>query len=126
MNLVDYITPAIAGLLSGAIGSLVAPWVNWGIESKRERMKARRALVEEARSLLHDPPPLADFRKLPLYFKLKPLLSAKTNKILAGAFTENGSETTILVAGGPHGGINPYAHEVLADVTHLERKWGLL
>ena len=30
IELSKLIIPAIAGLISGAIGSLIAPWVNWG------------------------------------------------------------------------------------------------
>ena len=32
--MVDGITTALIGLISGGIGSLVAPWAKWGIEKK--------------------------------------------------------------------------------------------
>ena len=126
MDITQYVIPAVAGLLSGALGSVVAPWINWGIEARRERMKSRRALLEEARQLLTDPPPVAAFRKLPIYFKIRHLLSPATKKTVAGEFGERGNEVIRVVVGGPHGGLNPYAHQVLQDLSIAEREWGLI
>ncbi|MBN7353586.1 Uncharacterised protein [Mycobacteroides abscessus subsp. abscessus] len=35
----------VAGLGAGALSSLIAPWVNWGVEQKREKRDHRRALI---------------------------------------------------------------------------------
>jgi hypothetical protein len=35
----------LSGLITGAIGSLVAPWVNWGIEKRRKKMDRHRELI---------------------------------------------------------------------------------
>jgi hypothetical protein len=126
MDLAQYLIPAAAGLLSGVVGSLVAPWIQWGIEGRRERMKARRELLAQARALLADPPPVAEFRRLPRYFQIKRFLAASTITNIAGEFDERGSEVIQLVMGGPHGGIHPYAHEVLKDLSNAEKKWGLV
>ncbi|MGQ4005800.1 hypothetical protein QIW49_04865 [Francisellaceae bacterium CB300] len=40
------IISAVIGLISGAIGSLVAPWINWGIEKKRKRYERRVELIQ--------------------------------------------------------------------------------
>lgn len=40
----------VAGLLGGALASLVAPWVNWRIERKRDEAQARRNRVAEWRA----------------------------------------------------------------------------
>ena len=126
MEIAQYITPAIAGLIAGLVGSLIAPWVSWGIEARRERMKSRRALLDEAMQVLAEPPPLAEFRRLPLFFKIKHLLSPATKKTLAGKFAKDGSESLVVVVGGPHSGLNPYAHQVLQDLSTAEKKWGLI
>jgi hypothetical protein len=126
MDNIQYITSAVAGLLAGVIGSLVAPWVNWGIEARRERMKSRRALLEEARRVLSDPPPVAEFRRMPIYFKVKHLLSPATRKAVDGKFDEWGNEVLVIVRGGPHGGLNPYAHQVLHDLSEIEKEWNLV
>ena len=36
---------AIAGLISGVIGSLIAPWVQWAIEKRRSRLGYRQQLI---------------------------------------------------------------------------------
>jgi hypothetical protein len=126
MDLAQYLIPAVAGLFSGAVGSLVAPWVQWGIEAKRERIKARRDLLLQARELLAKPPPIAEFRKLPLYFQLKQFLSDSTIAHVAGNFAEDGNEVIKIVKGGPYGGIYPYAQDVLSDLSSIEKKRGLV
>jgi hypothetical protein len=47
--LFQVVIPAIAGLVSGGIASLVAPWVNWRIEQKREKLAHKRALIRRWR-----------------------------------------------------------------------------
>ncbi len=126
VDLAQYLIPAAAGLISGVIGSLVAPWLQWGIEARREQSKARRELLVNARTVLADPPQAADFRKLPLYFQLRPLLSPKTIEAIAGIFDERGNEVIRIVRGGGYGGVNPYAHLVLDDLSQKEKEWGLL
>lgn len=126
MDLAQYLIPAAAGLLSGAIGSLIAPWVQWGVEARRDRMKARRDLLSQARKLLAEPPSVAEFRRLPLYFQLKQFLKPATIANVAGRFDEHGNEVLQIVVGGPHGGLHPYAHEVLHDLASIEKEWGLV
>ena len=126
MDIVPLIAPAITVLISGGLASLVAPWMSWGVESERERAKARRALIEEARAVLVDPPPVTNFRRMPLYSKIRHLLSDHTNEHIAGEFDERGNEVIQIVIGGAHGGIHPYAHRVLDELSLVERKWKLL
>lgn len=115
MELAQYIIPAVAGLISGTIGSLIAPWVHWGIEARREQHKTRQQLLKAAREVLSKPPSAKEFRKLPLHFQLKPLLSSATVKAIEGTFDEKGNET-ILIMAGSYGGVNPYIHQVLNDL----------
>lgn len=44
----------VAGLITGAVSSLVAPWVNWGVEKRRLRFQRRRDLVSEWRAGLSE------------------------------------------------------------------------
>jgi hypothetical protein len=50
----DKIIAAVIGLLAGGLGSLAAPWVNWGIEKKKERLQHRRELITKWRELVHN------------------------------------------------------------------------
>jgi hypothetical protein len=40
----------IAGLVSGVLASLVAPWVHWRIEKQRQLVADRKARIEEWRA----------------------------------------------------------------------------
>jgi len=124
----NILIPAITGLISGVIGSLVAPWAQWGIEKKRRRFDARFALVAEVRELLSDPPTNQEFRILPLYSKLRPHLSPKARKAVEGEYDGRSQGETILIieGNGRHSGVNPYAQQVLDELAKLESKWGLL
>ena len=78
LSALQHSPPALAGLFSGIVGSFVADWSNWGFESRRDRREARRKLLEQARSVLTEPPPKEDFRESSLYFQLSPYLLAST------------------------------------------------
>ena len=43
---------AIAGLISGTIASLIAPWINWGVKKKKFRLEERRKLLKEIREII--------------------------------------------------------------------------
>ncbi|MBC7002756.1 hypothetical protein BIZ37_09330 [Photobacterium sp. BZF1] len=45
----EKIIVAVIGLISGGVGSLCAPWVNWGIDKRRLRRTARYKLISSAR-----------------------------------------------------------------------------
>jgi hypothetical protein len=126
MDAAQYLIPAAAGLLSGILGSLVAPWIHWGIEARRERAKSRRALIAEARLLLAKQLPIATFRKHPVYFQIKPHLSEGTNALVIGEFDQYGYEVVVLVSDGPYAGVQPYAHLVLDELSRIEARWGLV
>jgi hypothetical protein len=42
--LLQYVVPAVLGLVAGVVGSLVAPWVQWAVETRRNRQNYRREL----------------------------------------------------------------------------------
>jgi len=43
------ILAGITGLFSGAAGSLIAPWIHWGIEKKRIKHSRRAELIKRWR-----------------------------------------------------------------------------
>ena len=80
------IVPAIAGLLAGVVGSLVAPWVNWTIEKRREKMKYRREFIQRCREKIES----ADFDRFAFfatheYLTLKQFLSPDMAKDFGNA-----------------------------------------
>ncbi|MBE5451768.1 hypothetical protein [Mycobacteroides abscessus] len=40
----------VAGLATGALSSLIAPWANWGVERRREQLKHKRDLISSWRT----------------------------------------------------------------------------
>lgn len=51
----DLLTAAIgagAGLVSGSIASLIAPWVHWGIEKRRKKLEHRISLVKSWEAMI--------------------------------------------------------------------------
>lgn len=48
--MVAAVVGGVAGLATGALASVVAPWVNWGIERRRLRLERRQELIAEWRT----------------------------------------------------------------------------
>lgn len=46
------IIAGVVGLITGAIGSLVAPWANWLVEKKKQKLAYRRQLISDARTAI--------------------------------------------------------------------------
>lgn len=118
---INLLTAAAVGLVAGAIGSVIAPWVNWGIEKRRKRHENRAALIERWRTIIANP---SFERNLMLddatYGALRPLLSAEANKQL-----HRPSNSIIAVRGGSGPG---HADRVLLqrEIARIEREWGLV
>lgn len=52
VSTVNALIAGIIGLIMGAIGSLGAPWINWGIEKRRKRNERRIELIGIWRKLI--------------------------------------------------------------------------
>lgn len=123
----DVMISAIAGVVTGAIGSLLAPWATWGVEKKRTRQERRSELIQQARKMLNAPPSNIEFRRSELYSRLRPHLSQQAIDAVEGELDDEGNETIVIVIGEGRGGcINPYAHLVLDEISSLEAKWDLI
>ena len=115
----QYVIPALIGLLGGVVGSLIAPWVNWGIEKRRLRHQARLDFVRAAHELLAQPPDRGELRNTSVYSRLRPYLSDRTKEIVE-------SETIHVQLGGRGGGANNYVPHMLDDLRKLEERWDLI
>ncbi len=114
------LVPALAGLLAGVVGSLVAPWVNWGIEKRREKHKYRQAIVQRCRELVDR----SEFSKQLLrssteYKYLKPHISKtdadcieNDNHILAGQIQDRPWDA--------------HRRIVTKAIEDLEKSWNLI
>lgn len=120
----DAVISAAAGLIAGVIGSLIAPWVNWGIEKRRARMNGRRDLVRSAREMIADEDDMLRFIRSDIYHQLKPYLSIETNRFLS----DGPNHINLVIHGGEYGPIRimSYKEKVREDLSELERKWGIV
>jgi hypothetical protein len=50
----EAIVVAIIGLGAGTLGSLTAPWAQWGVEKRRAQLARRQALVDSWRAGIVD------------------------------------------------------------------------
>ena len=52
LGVIGSVVVAFIGLIGGIIGSIFAPWVNWGIEKRRLKLAHRAELIKEWRSFI--------------------------------------------------------------------------
>jgi len=48
------IVGAVAGIITGSIGALFAPWATWGIEKRKQKLAHRRELIVKWRKMVED------------------------------------------------------------------------
>lgn len=104
------------GLLGGVVGSLIAPWVQWGIEQRRFRLNRRLEYIKDWRRFIGSKEfNQSTFRETKTFRTIRPYLSAKTLSLI-----ESG-ESHLSVTGG-----DSVAGLLLDEVTRIEREWGLI
>jgi len=110
-----------SGLISGVLGSLIAPWVHWGVEKKRALNEARRALLKEAREYVGSNLFSGrTFDSKTIYRRLKPYLGS----IVVEA-AENYEEVQDR-QDDPGEFPAAFRREVLDELGRLEKEWGLI
>lgn len=112
----DIIIPAITGLFAGLVASLIAPWVHWGIEKRRDLNIERKMLMKLARRSLSFRFQKSKFREDDIYFRLKPLLSKE--------LTDSIESDTIASDKGADD--YEYIKSVHVELIKIEKKWKLI
>ena len=118
ITLTEGIVIAVIGLVSGAIGSLVAPWVNWGVEKRRIKREARAAKIAEWRSYVE----MFDFDNeefggTSIYADMRPSLREDIVSIV---------ESDTIFVGADYRGGNHIKYKIADEISRIERKWGLV
>jgi hypothetical protein len=117
----DHLWTIILGFFSGAAGSLIAPWVNWGIEKKRDKIKARRSLISDARKFIRSKSFSAfDFSEETYFIQLKPFMNdavIEHVEMFDDYFNAIDDSSTL-----PEG----LKAELLQELHRIEQKWGLI
>jgi hypothetical protein len=119
MELNQAILTAIIGSGTGALESFVAPWVKWGIEKRKIKLKNRAQTINNLKSIL--PNEVFDRKKTvnhDNYYAIRKHLSDKSIDAL---------ETNVIRLYGSVGDspFNCPVNFILDDLSKLEIKWGL-
>ena len=106
------IISAIIGLICGAIGSLIAPWVNWGIEKKKIRLEQRKIMLQHVRGELNKYNwNIVNFKYSVEYSMVKEYLDIDIAKLIDDCKSGIDSELK---------------NEILNNITRIQHKWGLI
>lgn len=106
----------VFGLIGGVVGSLVAPWVQWGIEKKRFKLHRRLKYIRAWRQFIGSNEfNQAAFRETTTYKTLRPHLSRELIEMI-----EDDRVYTSFTGG------DPIRSGLLDQITRIERDWGLV
>lgn len=122
ITLSDTLIAGLIGLLAGALGSLIAPWVHWGIKKREIKLESRKMLLRDCREYTRGTFDHRKFIESPLYSSLKPHLS----KSLVSQLEANADEIHIEITEGRGTGVNNFKPFLLDELSEIERKWKLV
>ncbi|MFT5971087.1 MAG: hypothetical protein ACI8ZO_001605 [Flavobacteriales bacterium] len=112
----QYIISGIVGLLTGAIGSLVAPWIVWKIEKKKENRNDRVDLIKQLRVYLETGEPRDDvFLNSHNYIRIRKYLSDSLIDDLEDSRREILQSTSR----------SYYKSKFLQELEDIEDSWGV-
>ena len=117
-NTTSLIISGLIGLLTGAVGSLIAPWIHWGIEKRKAKREKRVKLIDELRSSIPDSKLQSkEFLKSNDYLRIRPFLSTELIDTI-----EN---PNIQYFVNDENSIPKFNSEFLLELDEIEIKWGL-
>jgi hypothetical protein len=120
---------AIAGLGSGFLAAVAAPWAQWGVDQRRDRLEHRRALVASWRELLarhYGPSETPEHLLLdePAYLTLRPHLTSDERRRLEG--TADGPIEVVFGRASQFGPSIDWVRQLLTEaIERTERNWKL-
>jgi hypothetical protein len=117
--LLQYVVPAVLGLVAGVVGSLFGPLVQWAVEKRRGRMDYRTALIKQWRNDFevfdYDSHRLGDSA---IYSSVRPHLRTAVRDAIE-------KPRTAYVPNEGRGG-SVKKQMLLDEIARLEKKWGLV
>lgn len=103
----------VSSVIGGVISSLVAPFVNWGIEKRRNQASRQRMLIDNARLLLSGKAAKREnIRTSRAYVAIRSHLSSE---LIASIEAHNTS-----------GGEQKIQDTMMQEISELEKKWKLI
>lgn len=121
MDLATAALSVLTGTIGGVIGSLVAPFVHWGIEKRRDRRAAQRDLLDRARLFVGSGQFSAGgFQRSAEYSRLKAYLDPDLVRVI-----EHPDEARDQMD-DPSEFYDAVRSSVLDELTRVEREWKLI
>jgi len=115
----NYLIPAFLGLIAGAVGSLIAPWVHWAIEKRRAKIEYRRNSIAEWRSQIEAFNWNEDsFGDSATYASMRPHMNPEVVSRIEGPRT--------YIVPNEGRGCNAMKQCLVDELSRLEVDWGLL
>lgn len=112
---------AVIGLIAGCVGSLIAPWVHWGIEKRRLQIQARRQLIDEAREYVGSKQfGGPQFERKTWFAQLRGELHTDTKSKIENFRERSGA------AGDATEFRETLRRELFVELDRIERKWKLI
>jgi hypothetical protein len=120
LTTINAIIAGVVGLIAGAIGSLIAPWVQWGVEKCRKKHERRVGLIQRCREILSQ----ENFSRStllndPIYGALRGLLDEKVLKEI-----ERPANHFVVSVNSPTS--NSDRDLVLREIAKIEKSWDLI
>lgn len=113
----------IIGLISGAIGSLIAPWAKFGVEKAKARLLNRRRFIHRIKKKIEiEEFDFSEFMNSSEYSVIKEHLSKDTINEIEG-ISQNKLKIQTAIRGE---GANNFKYILLDAVHELEKKWKLI
>jgi hypothetical protein len=110
---------AIAGLITGVIGSLIAPWVQWAIEKRRSRLGYRQERIRIWRENINSyRGNFTQFTTTATHSEIRPHLTEDVRKRLE-------KPRTAIVPNEKRGKA-AQRYILLDEVARIEKEWGLV
>ena len=119
----DKVLPAILGFLAGIAGSTIAPWVKWGIEKRREKLKHKRELIWSWRKYVNEHFDWESFRDTSVFSEMRPFLSEAILRELNPPDFQNGRPVLHLRSTI---GRDTLKARLLEEISRIEKRWKLL
>jgi hypothetical protein len=127
MTTIEIIIAIVVSAVTGAIASLIAPWANWGVEKRKNKLLWRRGFINECKRKIGEDRFNPDmFRETSYYSNLKPHLSDKLQKeierkrYVPGKYLDSDKRAKIMMEEFR------VKKNLFEEIAFLEKKWGLL
>jgi hypothetical protein len=118
-DVVAAIVGGVAGVVTGGISSLLAPWASWGIEKRRDDRRRKTALIDEWRAGIADH---VDSGDQPISFPRYPWYASLRTNMVPDKIAVLESVRTVHVA-RDDGGPSVEVRTVRGAIARIQRRW---